>query len=314
MNALVTRAPSRSLSPAQIRLVRETVAKDCTPEEFDLFMAQAQRAGLDPFRNEITALVFSKGSKDKRQMAIVTKIDGYRSLAARCGDYRPPNAPAEYVTDPDLASDLNPEGLVRAVVTCFKQYGPDWFSVIGEAYWDEFAPIKDEWIKDDDGRSRRSGKKQLSDTWKRMPRLMLAKVAEAQALRRGWPNQTGGLYVAEEMDKAKIIDATASEIITQHEEARRSQAVGLQGQGLTFSFDPNAPLERVPRGKLADRCMDYLRGASLDGIESFLDRNRESLRQFWAWEPNDALEVKQEAERRIASLRAFIDGASHDRP
>ncbi len=41
---------------------------------------------------------------------------------------------------------------------------------------------------------------------------MLAKCATMQALRAGWPDQFGGLYCEEELDRAKALDLAASEL------------------------------------------------------------------------------------------------------
>ena len=51
---------------------------------------------------------------------------------------------------------LSLDGIVSATVTLWKQDNRgDWYQVIGEAYWDEFAPIKDEWAEDPETRRGR---------------------------------------------------------------------------------------------------------------------------------------------------------------
>ena len=65
----------------QLKLVRDTVAKGTTPEQFNLFVEVCRLSGLNPFARQIYAVV--RGG----QMSIQTSIDGYRLLAERSGKY-----------------------------------------------------------------------------------------------------------------------------------------------------------------------------------------------------------------------------------
>ena len=193
----------KTYSPSQLSLIRHTVAKDCDQNEFDLFIEICKQQGLDPFKKQIYGQVYNKDDKEKRQLVIVTSIDGYRAKAQRCGDYRPQEEETRFEVDPTLKDpSSNPMGLIRAVVKVFK-FGPDktWYPVVGEARWDEFAPLDAadyEWVdtgevwpdskKPKKKKVIKSDKKTLkAGNWQNMPHVMLSKCAEAQALRRGWP-------------------------------------------------------------------------------------------------------------------------------
>ena len=297
MNALTP--VRRDLTPAQLDLVRRTYARDCTDEEFNLFIAQAHRAGLDPFRKQITCVVHNKKSAEKRQLTIITTIDGFRAIAARHGDYRPMDAAPLVETDERLKDPVtNPEGLIRAEVRVWKRYGSEWFAIIGEAHWKEFAPLRDEWVNGD-----KTGRKILNDTWRNMPRLMLVKCAEAQALRRGWPDDMSGIYTEEEMDRT-IIEGTATEIVAHHAEEQRQARLG-GSESVMLCVTIGEPLERVSKGAVIDRLIELYREATESGwIEWFRKTNQESLKQVWAWFPNDALEAKRFSEQRMEILRA----------
>ena len=284
------------LNPAQIRTIRQTVAKDANDIEFDLFMEAARSYGLDPFRKQIISIVFNKDKPDKRQQAIIVSRDGLRVLAQRCKDYRPASDPSKIVYDKNLESPENPLGIVSATVTLFKQDSRgEWYPVIGEAYWDEFAPVKEEWAPDETGRRRPTGKKTVDGNWAKMPRLMISKCAEAQALRAGWPDQFGNIYSEEEFDRLKA-EATASEMLREYEQAEREARTG--GRGLLMVFDDAMKLEKIPLGQVADRCMEFVSASSPEEIHKFRIRNEDALREFWAAHPADALDLKKAMEAK----------------
>jgi len=291
-----------AFTPSQLNLIRQTDAKDCNDGEFNQYIEVSKALGLSPLRKQISAIVFNKNKPDKRNMAIIVRIDGFRAIAARHGDYRPMDTAPVFDTDDALKSPTNPHGIVRCEVRCWKQYGAEWFPIVGEAYWDEFAPLEKEWGEGPDGRSAPTGKETLSSTWAKMPRLMIAKVAECQALRRGWPEQLSGVYSDEEMERAIVIDGTATEVVAQHLEGQRQQRIGGSNAVMLWVAD-GEPLERVERGSIADRLSYIYRTArNVDELTRFRTMNEEALKQFWVWEPGDALALKRAAEERIREL------------
>ena len=295
---------ARDYSPSQLSLVRRTVAKDCDNTEFDLFIEISRRVGLDPFRRQIYAMVTNKDKPDKRQMVTVTGIDGYRAVAQRNGDYRPDEEEPVIIYDEQLRNDAtNPLGIVKATVTVFKRdQGGAWNPVRGVAYWDEFAPLKEKWeYSQEEGKKVPSGKFSLDyGNWRKMGRVMIAKCAEAQALRKGWPEDLSGIYVAEEMHQA--LDVTPSEAVELEQRDQRRILIGAK-HSLPFLWNAGEAIEMVPLGDVADRIIQHI--AALEspiGLEKWKEVNAESLRQFWAEAKNDALEVKKQIEGRLAEL------------
>ena len=284
-------------TPRQILLIKETIAKDCNNDEFNLFVEVARGKGLDPFLGQIIPMVFSKDNPQKRKMTIIISRDGQRVIAQRCGDYRPASKPPQYDTDTNMRSPLNPQGIVCATVYLWKQdqKSGEWYEVAGQSYWEEFAPIKDEWTKDEaTGRNRKTGKQTLDDSgnWCRMPRLMIAKCAEMQALRAGWPEQFTGLYDEAEMDRAKTIDMDASQIVEHERQEVRMQTIGGKDT-ITVTWGDNWTLENVPVGQFVDRVAEFVKTTPKDKVAKWQDANRDPLRKFWAMHPGDALEVKK---------------------
>lgn len=306
MNNIATLSPG--FTGRQLDLIRNTVARDCQPEEFNLFIAVAQRAGLDPFRKQISALVFNKNKPDKRRMSIITGIDGLRAIAARSGRYRPDEDEPKITYDQSLKGPTNPLGIEKAVVRIFirDEGGHEWRPVAGVAHWDEFAPITEEWAEDPQTGKRRPSGKMVLDTsgnWFRMGRVMISKCAEAQALRKAFPEDLSGLYEGAEMDQAKVVDLTPTEIIEATQVTDRLERIGGAG-GIMFQLSPSSPLEPVALGKVADRVMHAARDFDLQALSWFESANQQPLREFWARAQSDALAVKKFLEGRRRELEA----------
>lgn len=296
----------RDFTDAQLALIRRTVAADCNSDEFDLFIEVARRVGLDPFRRQVYAIVHNKKDDEKRKLTIITGIDGFRAVAARNRDYRPDDE-EPVITYDAAAKDpaTNPLGIVKATVKAYK-LAPDgqWFPVVGTAYWSEFAPLKEEWAySEEKGKRVPTGRMSLDATslWRKMPHVLLPKCAEAQALRRGWPEDLSGIYAAEEMDRA-MVDITASASVEQHERDKRLALVHAKDT-IPMLWEAGRPIEAVPVGQLVDRSLAYLKAAeSLTQVEWWENTNTAGLREFWALHKADALALKQEVEARKAEL------------
>lgn len=168
-----------SFDDLKLDLIRKTVAKDLLAPEFELFMAVARARGLDPVLGQIHAVKRFDG--ESKKMVLQVAIDGGRLIAARTGEYAGSDAPV-FSRDEDDA--------LVASVTIYRMVQGQRVPFTGIAYWNEFYP----------------GDK-LGFMWKKMPRTMLAKCAEMQALRKGFPNDLSGLYAPEEIAR----DITASE-------------------------------------------------------------------------------------------------------
>lgn len=172
-------APAQQFARDQVDLIKRTVARGTTDDELRLFLYTAQRTGLDPLAKQIHAIKRWNGRERREVMSIQTGIDGYRLIAERTGRYAPGQQPTYEV-----------EGgkLIAATAYVKKLVAGTWHEVAASAYWDEYAQT------DRDGHP--------TPTWKRMPRLMLAKCAEALALRRAFPAEMSGVYTFEEMAQA----------------------------------------------------------------------------------------------------------------
>lgn len=171
----------------QVGLIKRTIAVGASNDELKMFLYVCARTGLDPFMKQIHFVRrrVRVNEKWEDRMSIQAGIDGLRLIAQRTGEY---------------------EG----------QVGPEWWYEL-EQKWANVWAIKDPPPVARVGVWRKGFKEPIYSTakysayvqrkqdntpnrfWSIMPEQMLAKCAEALALRRAFPQELSGIYVDEEM-------------------------------------------------------------------------------------------------------------------
>lgn len=275
----------------EMELMRNTVAKDCNQSEFDMFIHICKHTGLDPLRRQIYAFVFNQADPKKRQMVPVVAIGGLRSMAERTGNYRPDmDAPRIEYSDDAKNPDSNPLGIVKCNVTVYKFSHGEWFPANGEAYWDEYVPLWNDKID------------QKKTGWVKMPRIMIAKCAEAAALRKAWPDDFANLYEESELDQARTLDLSPSEMADLGGQEKRLEQIGGPNAIMLDWLDGKA-IDRVPLADIGDRLDRFISENASDPttLKVFEDRNKHAMQEFWARSKSDALEIKRKLEKVYAA-------------
>lgn len=154
----------------KIELLTNTVCKGASQDELSLFLHVCKRTGLDPFMKQIYSI--PRGG----QRTIQTSIDGLRLIAERTGKYSPGKEPVYVYSD---------KNELISATSFIKKMTPDgtWHDISATAIYKEYNPGN-------------------NNFWKKMPHVMLAKCAEASALRKAFPAEMSGIYSEEEMDQA----------------------------------------------------------------------------------------------------------------
>jgi phage recombination protein Bet len=211
----IIKGREKVLTKEETDVVRAKYAKGATDEEFYHFMFVLRKHWLDPTTNQAYCVIF-EGERTGRNMVIIIGIGGYRAMAARSHRKDFGGTSNGNWTFNDSTLGKTPAGKRipdTATVHAYRK-GDTKDNPSGSAtvFWEEFAPANLSATR--------------SDFWNRMPKHMLAKCAEAQALRKAFPDLTT-IYSTEEMSQ-RLQDHTPGgrEIV---------HAGGVQPSGHIFS-------------------------------------------------------------------------------
>ena len=164
----------------EIETLRNQIMPGASDTDLKLFSKYCVKTKLDPFSRQIYAI--NRGGKYTYQ----TSIDGFRLVAERSGKYEG-QTPVYWCGMDGLWVDvwLKKEPPIASKVGVYKtgHREPTWAVAKFDSYAQSYG-----------------GK--LSNLWKKMPDLMIAKCAESLALRKAFPNDLSGLYTTDEMGQA----------------------------------------------------------------------------------------------------------------
>lgn len=195
-NGAIVRMPEKQLTwdftPEQRRMISNMFLNGATELEAQVLMEIARARRLNPLLRQIH---FVKRWDSERWDAVNRKrgcyvwsaqvaIDGLRALAERSGTYDGQDEP-DYIYDEEGKLELVKVRIYRKGISR---------PFVGIAHWREFvqyAKKGEEWV--------------VNSFWKRMPHVMLSKCAEALGIRKGFPDDTSGLYIPEEMGSEESV-------------------------------------------------------------------------------------------------------------
>jgi phage recombination protein Bet len=175
------------LDSDRLDLLKRTICKGASTEELELFAAVCNRTGLDPFARQIYAVRRWDNRLGREIQQTQVSIDGFRLVAQRSGEYAG-QTPVQWCGQDGQWRDiwLGEHIPAAARVGVYRRgFAEPCYAI---ALWSEYVQTKK------DGSP--------TGMWSRMPTLMLAKCAEALALRKAFPAELSGLYSEDEMGQA----------------------------------------------------------------------------------------------------------------
>lgn len=181
----MTAVKNDELSTEQVALIKDTICRGSTDEELKLFIAVCNRSKLDPFKRQIYAIKSWDSVARREVLRTITSIDGFRVIAERSGDYAG-QTKTEWCGEDGKWVDVwlakKPPAAARIGVHRRGFVEP----LYAVARFDSYA--------------KRTKEGAPMANWGSMPDIMIAKCAEALALRKAFPDDLSGLYTQEELD------------------------------------------------------------------------------------------------------------------
>jgi phage recombination protein Bet len=225
--------------PAQIALISKTVAQGAPLQELAMFLHACHELRLDPLLRQ--AYWIRRSSGGEMRGALQVGIDGFRAIAERSGAYAG-SEPPRFLGQTEITFKgrriVVPE---RAQVVVWKIVQGHKAAFTGEANWNEFYPGEKDGFM-----------------YAKMPRHMLAKDAEAQALRKAFPALLGAIQQSSAIGEdvavgdlpevaapPRIVEQSAAPARPQATAADYDRTIGAEYEAQDRGWTPAAAVESV---------------------------------------------------------------------
>lgn len=221
------------ITPEQEQIIADVYCKGATRDEVRVFLEICKAKSLNPLYKQIFAVKRWDSKLGKEVLEPQVSLDGLRSKAFETGEYQGMEGPWWCGSDGawvDVWLSSSPPVAAKVVIHR-KGYMPRTAIALYEA------------------QVQRTKAGAPNQFWAKMPAHMLAKCAEAQAIRALFPHTTSGLYLREEMID-DVIDVTPaappSEVRRGRPPKSASAPAAPQVQAVTVASAPVAS-EPIPQ-------------------------------------------------------------------
>lgn len=263
--ALTITEDQASFNDTQLAALAQIGVDTNRPADVAVFFHQAKRTGLDPFNREIY-MITRKGKP-----TIQTGIDGFYKIANRAARA---NGGTWGIPETLWCGE---DGQWRDVWLSKKAPAAAKVTVERDGSKFTVVAVTDEY-------------KAQGQLWDKMPARMVAKCAEALAIRKAFPGDLSGLYTSEEMMQA---DSTAAG-------SQQQPQGGRFGLGGNFRAPSPAPAQQSPQDDpvvMSDRAQWAAVNELMESIGITESADKGTEMQRWATE--------QGITREIGSMKAL---------
>lgn len=163
----------------QETMIRDMYMSGANPLEASVLLEIAKSRRLDPLKKQIHFVKRKGYDGEPDKWTAQVAIDGFRSIANDTGLY-------DGQDEPEIIYDADGYVIAAKVRVYRRDIGR---AFVGYAHFSEYCQLK--------------SNGDATKMWAKMPRTMIAKCAEALALRKAFPEELGGLYTTDEMGQAE---------------------------------------------------------------------------------------------------------------